>query len=85
MNPELEQRIRRETQTPAEKWLGGVTLGLADIFEARHIVLVAKGENKAEVVKQMLQGPVTTQLPASMLQRHPNCEFLLDRASASRL
>ena len=85
MNPELEQRIRRETQTPDEKWLGGVTLGLADIFEARHIVLVAKGENKAEVVKQMLQGPVTTQLPASMLQRHPNCEFLLDRASASRL
>ena len=85
MNPELEQRIRRETQTPAEKWLGGVTLGLADIFEARHIVLVAKGENKAAVVRQMLQGPVTPLLPASMLQHHPNCEFLLDRAAASQL
>lgn len=82
MNIELEQRIRRETQTPPEKPLGGVTLGLADIREARHIVLVAKGRNKADVVRQMLCGPVTPQLPASMLQRHPRCEFLLDRAAA---
>ncbi len=85
MDTELERRIRRETQTPADKWLGGVTLGLADIFEAKHIILVAKGANKTDAVSQMLQGPVTPQLPASLLQRHPHCEVLLDQAAARNL
>lgn len=85
MNVELEERIRRETQTPADVWLGGVTLGLKDIMHARRLVLVAKGKNKAAIVKQMLQGPVTTDVPASILQLHPNCEFLLDEDSAAEL
>lgn len=85
MNEELEQRIRKETSTPSEIWLGGVTLGIKDIMHARHIVLVAKGKNKAAIVKQMLQGPITTNVPASILQLHPHCEFLLDSAAASLL
>lgn len=85
MNAELEARIRRETNTPAEKELGGVTLGIKDIMHARRIVLVAKGSNKAAIVKEMLQGPVTTDVPASVLQLHPRCEFLLDSAAAARL
>ncbi|CDD93198.1 putative glucosamine-6-phosphate deaminase [Bacteroides intestinalis CAG:315] len=85
MNPELEERIRRETHTPPEKELGGVTLGIKNIMQARRIVLVAKGSNKAEVVKQMLEGPVTSDVPASVLQLHPDCEFLLDVASAAKL
>lgn len=85
MNAELEARIRRETNTPAEKELGGVTLGIKDIMRARRIVLVAKGSNKAAIVKEMLQGPVTTDVPASVLQLHPRCEFLLDSAAAARL
>lgn len=85
MNPELEERIRRETGTPPEKELGGATLGIKNIMQARRIVLVAKGSNKAGIVKQMLEGPVTPDVPASVLQLHPNCEFLLDTASASEL
>ena len=85
MNPELEERIRRETHTPPEKELGGVTLGIKNIMQARRIVLVAKGCNKAEAVKQMLEGPVTSDVPASVLQLHPDCEFLLDVASAAKL
>lgn len=85
MNVELEQRIRRETQTPDDVKLGGVTLGIKNIMHARHIVLVAKGKNKAAIVKQMLQGPITTEVPASVLQLHPNCEFLLDAEAASKL
>lgn len=85
MNPELEERIRRETQAPSSLYLGGVTLGLKDIMRARHIVLVAKGSNKADIVKKMLQGPVTTDVPASILQLHTNCEFLLDKQAAARL
>jgi FHS family L-fucose permease-like MFS transporter len=54
-------------------------------MQARRIVLVAKGSNKAAIVKKMLQGPVTTDVPASILQRHPNCEVLLDSEAAALL
>ena len=77
MNAELEERIRRETNTPPEKELGGATLGIRNIMQARKIVLVAKGANKADIVRKMLEGPVTPEVPASVLQLHPNCEFLL--------
>ncbi len=85
MNIELEERIRRETQTPESEPLGGVTLGLRDIMHARRIVLVAKGKNKAEAVSRMLTGAVSPDCPASVLQLHPNCEFLLDEQAASLL
>lgn len=85
MNIELEERIRRETDTPADVWLGGVTLGLKDIMHARRIVLVAKGKNKASIVRRMLRGPVTIDVPASILQLHPCCEFLLDKDSAAEI
>lgn len=85
MNAELEERIRRETSTPVDVELGGATLGIKNIMQARKIVLVAKGANKADIVKEMLEGPVTTEIPASILQLHPNCEFLLDSAAAARI
>ena len=80
MNAELEERIRRETNTPPEKELGGATLGIRNIMQARKILLVAKGANKADIVRKMLEGPVTPEVPASVLQLHPNCEFLLFNA-----
>ncbi len=82
MDPALESRIRRETSTPEGEELGGVTLGLRDIMRARRIVLVAKGANKRAIVKEMLCGPVTPDVPASILQLHPDCEFLLDSEAA---
>lgn len=84
MDEVLEARVRKETGI-TDGALGGLTLGIKNIMHARRIVLAAKGESKAEVVKQMLHGPVTTELPASVLQLHPNCEFLLDTASAKLL
>lgn len=85
MDEMLEARIRKETCTPQEKELGGLTLGIRNIMQARKIVLVAKGTSKAEIVKKMITGPVTTDIPASVLQLHPNCEFLLDEASAQHI
>jgi glucosamine-6-phosphate deaminase len=85
MYPELEERIRRETATPPEIPLGGVPLGLADIMEAKRILLVAKGRNKASIVRKIIKGPVTEAVPASILQNHPNCEYLLDHLAASHL
>lgn len=85
MTPELEERIRRETHTPSEVPLGGATLGIVNIMHARRILLVANGMNKTEVVRQMLQGPISTQLPASILQLHPQCEFYLDADAAKQI
>jgi glucosamine-6-phosphate deaminase len=85
MDPDFEKRVREETRTPPSHPLGGLTLGIRDIMHARKIVLVAKGVHKASVVKKMLEGPVTVDLPASVLQLHPRCEFLLDEGAASLL
>lgn len=85
MYPELEQRIRRETGTPDDKPLGGVTLGIRDIMRSRHLVLAAKGLSKAAIVQKMIEGPVTEDVPASVLQLHPDCTVLLDREAASLL
>ena len=85
MDSALETRIRRETMLPADHQLGGVTLGLSDIMRARRIVLVAKGVAKADIVRRMIHGPITPDVPASILQKHPNCEVLLDADAASLL
>lgn len=81
MDEALETRVRKETGIN-DKELGGLTLGIKNIMHARKIVLVAKGDSKAEIVKQMLCGAVTEDIPASILQLHSNCEFLLDEKAA---
>ena len=82
MDEETEIRIRRESNTPPEQELRGLTLGIKSIMQSRKIILAAKGLHKAEIVHKMLLGPVTTSVPASVLQLHPNCEFLLDTDAA---
>ncbi|WP_322169675.1 6-phosphogluconolactonase [Acutalibacter caecimuris] len=82
MDPVFEARVRRETGVGPAHTLGGLTLGIRTIMHARKIMLVAKGAHKAEMVRQMLRGPVTEDIPASVLQLHPNCTFLLDADAA---
>ncbi len=82
MDPIFEARVRKETGVAPEHELGGLTLGVRTIMHARRIVLIAKGAHKAEIVQKMLKEPVTEDIPASVLQLHPNCEFLLDAAAA---
>lgn len=82
MHSDLEIRVRKETNTPPEVELGGFTLGIKNIMQSRKIILTAKGSHKAEIVREMLLGKITTDIPASILQLHPNCEFLLDAAAA---
>lgn len=62
-----------------------LTAGVATILEAREILLLATGAGKAPAVAGALEGPITPQLPASYLQAHPSCAFVLDRAAASKL
>jgi glucosamine-6-phosphate deaminase len=85
MDPVFEARVRRETGVAPEYPLGGLTLGIRTIMHSRKIVLVAKGPHKADMVEQMLLGPVTEAVPASVLQLHPACEFLLDADAAAKV
>jgi glucosamine-6-phosphate deaminase len=62
-----------------------LTQGLATILAARHVVLVATGQQKAQAVHQLVEGPVTALWPASVLQHHPHVSVLVDEAAASRL
>jgi glucosamine-6-phosphate deaminase len=62
-----------------------LSMGMATIFHARSIVLLATGPEKAEAVQRMLEGPITPRLPASFLQLHSDLTVMLDRAAAARL
>ncbi len=62
-----------------------LTQGLGTIRRARHLLLVATGEGKAQAVAEAVEGPVSASCPASVLQLHPHATVLLDEAAASRL
>lgn len=85
MDPIFEKRVREETKVAEDYPLGGLTLGIRSIMKMKRVVLIAKGEHKAEIIKKALKGPVTEDIPASVLQLHPCCEVLLDAEAASLL
>jgi len=60
----------------------GMTIGLATLLEAKHILLVASGAAKAESLLQALTGPVTADVPASYLQKVPNVTVVADLEAA---
>ncbi|WP_026423901.1 glucosamine-6-phosphate deaminase [Actinokineospora inagensis] len=62
-----------------------VTQGIATISEARHLVLVATGEGKAEAIAATVEGPLAAAVPASALQLHPHATVIVDEAAASAL
>ncbi len=62
-----------------------VTQGLGTIMDARHVVLVATGAQKAQAVRDFVEGPVAAICAASVLQLHPHATILLDEAAASAL
>lgn len=62
-----------------------ISMGIQSILNAKQVIMVAFGKSKAEALKQMIEGPVTTDLPASALQKHPNVIVLLDSEAASLL
>ncbi|RMF44066.1 MAG: glucosamine-6-phosphate deaminase [Planctomycetota bacterium] len=65
--------------------LQALTVGLATILSARHILLLALGEHKASIIRETLEGPITDRVPASYLQEHPDARALLDMPAAGQL
>jgi glucosamine-6-phosphate deaminase len=62
-----------------------VTMGIQTILKAKRIVLLAWGLHKAPVIRKAVEDHVTEMVPASLLQEHPNCSFVLDETAAQEL
>ncbi len=62
-----------------------VTQGLGTIMDARHVILIATGGQKAQAVHDFVEGPVAAICAASVLQLHPHATILVDEAAASGL
>jgi glucosamine-6-phosphate deaminase len=62
-----------------------LTMGIGTILRARRLLLLATGPEKASIVARALEGPVRTDVPASLLQLHPDLTVVLDRAAAGVL
>lgn len=62
-----------------------ITMGIGTIMDARMNLMLAFGENKAEAIAATVEGPVSSMVPASILQHHPVAKIFIDQAAASKL
>ncbi|MFO1063635.1 MAG: glucosamine-6-phosphate deaminase [Pirellulales bacterium] len=62
-----------------------LTVGLGQILAARHVLLMALGEHKANIVRETLEGSISDRVPASYLQEHADARVLLDMPAAGNL
>ena len=62
-----------------------ITMGMGTILKSKRILLLASGESKAQAVRQAVTGPLTLQVPASLLQVHRNVTLLVDCQAAALL
>lgn len=94
----LRSRTRVKALTPTTieqnaEFFGGeahvprraITMGVGTILEARRLVLLATGGEKASIVAKAVEGPITAMIPATALQLHPRCAVVVDEAAASQL
>jgi len=86
----LRPETRRSNATlfggdPADVPSQALSMGMGTILHARKAVLLATGASKARCVERVVRGPITTALPASLLQLHRDAELMLDDAAANAL
>ena len=62
-----------------------VTMGIGTIMRARAVVLVASGKGKSDIINEVVHGPITPKVPASILRLHPSCTIVVDEYAASLL
>lgn len=78
LRPETVQYILSDDVIQGPVCDRAVTLGLATILKAREVVVMASGAAKRTPLRRLLDGPVTSEVPASILQKHPRCTILAD-------
>ncbi|MBC9953441.1 glucosamine-6-phosphate deaminase [Leucobacter sp. cx-42] len=85
LTPETIEDNARFFDSVEEVPTEAITQGLGTILDSRIALVIATGESKAAAVAAAITGEVTTDMPASILQRHPNVIWCLDTAAASQL
>ena len=73
--------FEKEEDVPRQAY----TMGIKTIMEAKMVLMVACGADKADAIKGMVEGPVTPQVQASILQFHPNVVLVADEAALSKV
>lgn len=81
LKEETRKANARFFNSPTDVPKQAMTMGVGSILKAKQILLVARGEDKADIIRTALTGPITTECPASLLQCHPNVIVLLDRGA----
>lgn len=61
------------------------TMGIGTIMRCRKLIVLVSGKDKAAILKQVIQGPVTPEVPGSILQFHPDCTIIADEAALSEM
>lgn len=72
-----KNQAKYETEIVLPKY--ALTIGIYNIFKAKKIMLLAPGRSKSERVKDLLKGPISSDLPASILRLHPDMEVIVDK------
>jgi glucosamine-6-phosphate isomerase len=63
----------------------GITLGLHHLMDSKKLILLANGKRKSEVIEKAVEGEVTNNFPATIVQLHQNCKVMIDEEAAARL
>ena len=85
LDEETIQANSRFFQTEEEVPRYAISMGIKTIMQARKVLMVANGVGKADIIKKAFFGPVTPEVPASILQMHPDFTLVLDAEAASKL
>jgi len=62
-----------------------ITMGIGTIMDARQLILLANGANKADAIAKTCEGPITAMVPATIVQLHPKAAIIVDKQAASKL
>ena len=73
--------FEKESDVPRQAY----TMGIGTIMSAKKILVVVSGEDKAEILNKIIGGPITPQVPASILQLHPDVTIVADNAALSKV
>jgi glucosamine-6-phosphate deaminase len=85
LTPETVAAIRPFFRDEADVPRFCLTMGIGTILETRSALLLASGKEKAEIIAESIEGPVTASVPASALQLHSQAKFIIDAEAASKL
>ncbi len=85
LTPRTRLDNARYFATPEEVPHHVITMGIGTIMEARQVLLMGFGANKADALAAAIEGPVSAQVPASVLQFHPRAHVLIDEAASGKL